>query len=228
MIDTQNLNERAYYIVRELVLNDELNPGMIYSETKLSEAIGVSRTPLRDAIHKLESEGFLDVIPSKGFKIHVLTPDEISDSFEQRCAIEGLAIFKLCENISSKTEHDTFELLKSAVKKQEDSYHSGQPASKSIIFDHEFHQTLVNYLQNENFNNFFEKHLYQILKHCASAVEGTDNEENMIIQHKAIIKAVENHDSYNAYKAMLIHLEEARKINYLQAVENSRLNSILA
>ena len=62
------LNEQAYQHLQKLILSNRLSYGQIYSETRLSRELGISRTPFRDAVHRLAQEGYIDIIPSKGLE----------------------------------------------------------------------------------------------------------------------------------------------------------------
>ena len=64
------LNEQAYNYLQKLILENHFSYQEVYSETKLSKELGISRTPLRDAVHRLAQEGYIDIIPSKGFMLH--------------------------------------------------------------------------------------------------------------------------------------------------------------
>ena len=61
------LNEQAYNYLQKLIMENHFSYQEVYSETKLSKELGISRTPLRDAVHRLAQEGYIDIIPSKGF-----------------------------------------------------------------------------------------------------------------------------------------------------------------
>ena len=71
------LNEQAYHHLQNLITTNQLSYQKIYSETKLSKELGISRTPFRDAVHRLAQEGYIDIIPSKGFMLHQLTRQDV-------------------------------------------------------------------------------------------------------------------------------------------------------
>ena len=82
------LNEQAYEHLKKMITEDQLSYQEIYSETKLSRELGISRTPFRDAIHRLVQEGYIDIIPSKGFRLHQLTKKDVVETFQVRSALE--------------------------------------------------------------------------------------------------------------------------------------------
>ena len=83
------LQMQAYDSIKNGILNGELEPGQLYSETKLSAKIGISRTPMREALQCLSQDGYITIIPSKGFMIRQLNEKDMKDSIQIRCAIEG-------------------------------------------------------------------------------------------------------------------------------------------
>lgn len=82
MIEMKPLQLKAYDYIKDLILTHQLRDDEIYSETKIAKELGISRTPLRDAIHHLVEEGYIDIIPSKGFKLHKMTKQDVLDTFQ--------------------------------------------------------------------------------------------------------------------------------------------------
>lgn len=83
----KTLNEQAYEHLSTMIIENQLSYQKIYSETKLSKEIGISRTPFRDAVHRLAQEGYIDIIPSKGFRLHQLSEQDVMDTFQIRSAL---------------------------------------------------------------------------------------------------------------------------------------------
>src|SRR3712207_9361547 len=82
---------KAQFALRELVLRGELNPGERVSELQMVERLGVSRTPVRMALVRLEEEGLLEAIPSGGFAVRAFSEREVFEAIEIRGTLEGLA-----------------------------------------------------------------------------------------------------------------------------------------
>ena len=111
MIEMKPLQAKAYEYIKTLILNGELKVDEIYSETKIAKELGISRTPLRDAIHHLVEEGYIDIIPSKGFKLHKMTKQDVLDTFQIRSAIEGYCTFYIAQNYKSEECQKLFSYL---------------------------------------------------------------------------------------------------------------------
>ncbi len=86
--NSRTLQQYAYNYLKNRILTDDISEHEIYSETKLVQDIGISRTPMRDAIQRLSQEGLIDILPSKGFSLHKLTPSDIIEIFQIRSAVE--------------------------------------------------------------------------------------------------------------------------------------------
>ena len=91
MIARSTLPEAAAERLRTLIVEGELAPGTKLNERELSERLGVSRTPLREAFRMLATEGLLLQLPNRGVQVALLSADDVRDAFEVMAALEGLA-----------------------------------------------------------------------------------------------------------------------------------------
>ncbi|MFT4007750.1 MAG: GntR family transcriptional regulator, partial [Lacrimispora sp.] len=74
MNDNISLQSQAYNTIKEQILSKSLDSEVLYSETRLARELGISRTPLREALQCLSQDGYITIIPSRGFKIRILKP----------------------------------------------------------------------------------------------------------------------------------------------------------
>ncbi len=88
--------ERVYLYVREQILRGRFAGGSFVEEEAISSALGVSRTPVREAFHRLEAERFIDLLPRRGALVRQVTAQELLDLYEARRMIEGHAIGRIC------------------------------------------------------------------------------------------------------------------------------------
>lgn len=96
------LKEKVYSVMKARILNFELKPGEKFFETEISEDLGVSRTPIREALNRLEHEGLIKSLPNKGYSVSDLTATEIEELFEIREALEVLALRTAAKNASKE------------------------------------------------------------------------------------------------------------------------------
>ena len=96
--ETENrpARERVYAYVREQILREAFPGGSFIEEEQISSAMGVSRTPVREAFHRLEAERFIDLLPRRGALVRQVTAQELADLYETRRMIEGYAIARIC------------------------------------------------------------------------------------------------------------------------------------
>ena len=92
MVVKNSLQSQAYNTLKEQILSNILTPGTLYSETRISKELGISRTPMREALQCLSQDGYITVIPSRGFMIRQLSRESMRESIQIRCAIEGFCV----------------------------------------------------------------------------------------------------------------------------------------
>ena len=92
----------AYSHIKERILSGEFQPDTLYSETRLSAELGISRTPVREALQCLSQDGYITIVPSRGFRIRTLNSADMEQSIQVRCAIEGYCAYLLCKDIKSR------------------------------------------------------------------------------------------------------------------------------
>ena len=96
------LNEQAYNYLQKLIMENHFSYQEVYSETKLSKELGISRTPLRDAVHRLAQEGYIDIIPSKGFMLHQMNRKDVNETFQVRSALETYCTVQISKDASTR------------------------------------------------------------------------------------------------------------------------------
>ena len=111
------LRERAYEYLKDSLLSGRLSPGVRLTEEHLARELGISRTPVREALHKLESEGLIKPLETRGFVVSLDTRDEVEELFEIRAVLEGYALRVICDSITQATLAE----LEEAVEKAEDA-----------------------------------------------------------------------------------------------------------
>ena len=111
------LNEQAYQHLQNLIITNRLSYQEIYSETNLSKELGISRTPFRDAIHRLAQEGYIDIIPSKGFMLHQLSRKDVNETFQVRSALESYCTLQISKTFQSRNAKKLFKELDGIMEK---------------------------------------------------------------------------------------------------------------
>ena len=113
------LQIQAYDYLKEMILSGKLEPDVLYSETRLSAQIGISRTPMREALRCLSQDGYITVVPSKGFMLRSLTGQDMEESIQIRCAIEGFCVQVIAAEAGTKKGRKLLGELEKLLEKQE-------------------------------------------------------------------------------------------------------------
>ena len=199
------LQMQAYDCIKNSILNGELEPGQLYSETKLSAEIGISRTPMREALQCLSQDGYISIIPSKGFMIRQLNEKDMKASIEVRCAIEGFCTTVIASQIDTPAGKHLLSDLERTLKDMDDAL-SDNNLEQFIYYDHQFHLLLVNYLHNDEFNQIFQRLLYLIQLTSQDALSTEGRVKGTVDEHLAYFDALKSGDGQKAYGIMIHHL----------------------
>ena len=200
------LQQQAYDTIKSSILSGEMEPNRLYSETKLSAQIGISRTPVREALQCLSQDGYITVIPSKGFMIRQLNDKDMKDSIEIRCAIEGFCTNMIASQINTEKGRRLLHSLEQSLSDMEKSLENGIQLERFIDSDHHFHLLLVNYLDNDEFNQIFQRLLYLIRLTSQDALSSDGRIKGTLDEHRAYLEALKKGDGPKAYELMIHHL----------------------
>ena len=129
MDDFLPLRDVVFRTLRQAILTGEMKPGERLLEIHLANKLGVSRTPIREAIRMLELEGLVIMVPRRGAQVAQITEKSMSDVLEVRCALDELAVELACERI---TDEEKSELVQ-ACKAFERATVTGQRLRKMLL-----------------------------------------------------------------------------------------------
>jgi DNA-binding GntR family transcriptional regulator len=138
--------DRVYDIVKSMAITYGIRPGERINEVELARQLKVSRTPLREALNRLVTEGFLTARPNKGFFARALDPNEVFNLYELRSAVEAAAVLIACER-AGKQELQALEKFVLASKDKKDDL----LATNLLRLDEEFHERLARATHNDEF-----------------------------------------------------------------------------
>ena len=155
----KRLQDQAYDYLRERIIADELQEGELYSETKITAMLGMSRTPVRDALLRLNMEGLIEIFPSRGFSVKRISQDELRETLEIRCAVEGYAAYALAEQVDTPAARETLFWLGEAIADQERLLLAAKPdVSEFVEQNFRFHNTTVDFLHNEAITQIYKRY----------------------------------------------------------------------
>lgn len=207
------LNEQAYEHLQNLILSNQLSYQQVYSETKLSKELGISRTPFRDAIHRLAQEGYVDIIPSRGFTLHQLSKKDVEETFQIRSALECYCTLQIAKHADTPDAARLFGELDAIMEKLWEILNTTQSIPSFSKYDFQFHTRIIEYLKNEQFASVFATFLYRMQRLAALSLSHEGRMQDTFLEHQAILDAMKRGDTEHIYEITLQHMEKPREIN---------------
>ena len=166
------LRDVVFNTLRQAILRGEMEPGERLMEIALAERLGVSRTPIREAMRKLEQEGLVVMIPRRGAQVANITEKDLNDVLEVRIALENLSIENACARM---TEEQLGDLWK-AAKNFEDTMVEGNLV-KLAEADVAFHEVIYKSSDNRRLNQVLNNLREQIYRYRVEYLKDEDAEK---------------------------------------------------
>jgi DNA-binding GntR family transcriptional regulator len=197
------LRDIVFDAIKEAILTGRLKPGERLMEVQLAEEMGVSRTPVREAIRKLELEGLVVMVPRKGAYVSGLTLKDVAEVFEIRSSLEGLAATLAAERI-------TEDEIKSLDKILSDITQASEKGDTETVIkkDMEFHQVLFSASRNQRLAQIINNLKEQIDRFRIQSFSNPVRVKSVLSEHKGIIDAIKQGDAENAEKLAKAHIYE--------------------
>ena len=210
------LNEQAYDHLQKLITDGQLSYHEIYSETKLAKELGISRTPFRDAIHRLAQEGYIDIIPSKGFRLHQITERDVIETFQIRTALETYCTMQIARDVKEENNaglRSFFKELDWLMENMKEVMEHDQGIDEFCEYDFRFHRKIIDYLENEQFSSVFASFLYRMKRLAKLSLQHEGRMAQTVEEHQAILDAMKNGDTEHIYEITMVHMDRPRGIN---------------
>ncbi|MCK5811434.1 MAG: GntR family transcriptional regulator [Clostridiales bacterium] len=200
-----SLREQVFTKIEEDIINGRYKAGEKITENMLSNDLGVSRTPIREAIRQLELEGLVETIPNKGIVVTGVTKEDIEDIYEIRELIEGLAARKS----ALKMGEDELERLQEIIDLQE--FYTMRDDIKGLVrMDSEFHKLIFKGSNSKTLKNILSM-FHHNLKKARHDSFSKEFKQEILEEHKLIYKAISDKDSKLAEKLTNLHVKNAKK-----------------
>lgn len=196
------LRELVFETLRKAIISGELKSGERLMEVQLAEELGVSRTPVREAIRKLELEGLVVMVPRKGAYVAGVSLKDVAEVFEIRASLEGLAASLAAERITEE-EIEQLERLLVQIKACVDK----QDIDKLIKRDEEFHDALYKAARNEKLVQIINNLREQIHRFRVTSLTNPNRVKELFEEHKRIVEALADRDTEMARQLTQEHIE---------------------
>lgn len=196
------LRDVVFNTLRQAILKGELEPGERLMEIQLAERLGVSRTPIREAIRKLELEGLVLMIPRKGAEVAKISARSLRDVLEVRRALEELAIELACQRMS---EEDVGNLQKAQEDFKKAIAEGG--AMKIAETDEHYHDVIYEGTQNAKLIQMLNNLREQMYRYRLEYIKDEDKRKILVLEHEKILKTVRERKVAEAKEAVREHID---------------------
>lgn len=200
------LREVVFNTLRDAILKGELEPGEHLMEVQLANKLGVSRTPIREAIRQLEAEGLVIMTPRKGAVVSEITKEDLTDVLEVRKTLEKFAVELACNNIDREELdklHQCHEIFKGAFEAGELT----EIANK----DEEFHDVIYVATRNKRLIQILNNLREQIYRYRLEYIKDAKKWMNLIEEHDNLIRAIEEKDVETAKSVIGDHIDNQKQ-----------------
>lgn len=218
IIVTPTLKEQVYNYLKRAIVNGELQFGNFYSVQWAASQLGVSRSPVREAVQQLQHEGLVEVYPYKGFTIKTISPAVIEEVFEVREAIESFCIKKILNEYDSPQFEELLIKLKEKLQEQKKSAASTHGPMDYWKLDKGFHRLIIDFCNNKTLKQVYESISDKISSIALATLQDRKRFETASEEHQAILNKLKE-GSLEAVCVNLEHLNSTKKL-FLKTLEN--------
>ena len=197
------LRDVVFKTLRQAILKGELEPGERLMEIQLAERLGVSRTPIREAIRKLELEGLVIMIPRKGAEVADITEKSLRDVLEVRKALEELAVQLACEKITQ----EELEELEKAGENFKKVLNRSKDITEVAEADVRFHDVIYMATDNQKLIHLLNKLREQMYRYRVEYLKNPDVHEQLIQEHEEIVYHIKRREKAEATAVTCQHID---------------------
>ena len=200
------LRDVVFNTLRQAILTGDLKPGERLMEIHLANKLGVSRTPIREAIRKLELEGLVTMIPRRGAEVAQITEKSMNDVLEVRRAMDALSIELACERITN----EEIECLKIACEKFEEAVIT-KDVKMIAQADVALHDIIVKATGNQRLVQLVFNLSEQMYRYRFEYIKDASQHERLIEEHRIIYDSIVKKDKITASEAAKMHIDNQEK-----------------
>ena len=201
------LREHVYVGIKNAIIGGEFEPGKRLIEEKLAEEMKTSRTPVREAIQKLEKEGLIYRLPRGGFAVKGVTEEEVDEVFGLRGILEGYAGYLATERM----EQDEIRFLEEIIGKEEECLQD-MNAEEFIRLDSEFHDALYKAAKNTRLYNLLND-LRDYMYRYRVIIQRYQRKAELAVQdHREMVASIRNKNARQVERLVRKHMTRGKDI----------------
>ena len=214
------LRDVVFKTLRQAILKGELEPGERLMEIQRAERLGVSRTPIREAIRKLELEGLVLMIPRRGAEVAKISEKNLRDVLEVRRSLEELAIDLACQRI----QEEELETLREAQKEFAAAIAAGD-AMEIAQTDEKFHEIIYSGTGNQKLMQILSNLREQMYRYRLEYIKDANKRQILLVEHEQILKALSLRHVQEARLAVREHIDN-QEITVLKNLKEQEENDV--
>lgn len=204
--DLAPLRDRIASSIRNAIIHGKLKPGARLTEQELVLMLGVSRTPLREALLLLDSEGFINVLPRRGAVVSEISQSDVEEIYGAKSILEAAAAKLACDNISAETINE----LSVLTDKMETASNDKRNDDRTLLnLNAEFHQVLSDAGGNKKISQFIKNLRSQTLRYNYIYLSIKSRIDSSIADHRKIIEALKQKNKSTIEQLIIEHNETA-------------------
>ena len=200
-----SLTDKVFEVLEQQILNGTYAVGDQLVEQKISQELGVSRTPVREALRQLELDSLVTTIPNKGTFVIGISTDDIKDIYTIRIAIEGISAKWAAERITDEQVKE----LENVVELQE-FYSSKNEILQIVQLDTKFHETIYEISGSRTLKNTLKSFHTHLKRARETSFFSAGRTRRAVEEHREIFEAIASHDGERAKELTEKHITNAR------------------
>ena len=217
MTDHGTLQTIAYDKLLEMIYRGELEYDMIYSETRFTGQLAMSRTPIRDALNRLARERYIEILPSRGFRLHRPDSEDIYNAFHVRCMIEEYCGRYMAREIHRSKAQAAADRMRDALERQMEAekHASSVDLYDFWTLDREFHHAPLDYMNISAFNSQYDSFIHIFMPQHLNGAFVAERVRSTIREHRLIYESLLSGDETKTQEAIHAHLETSLRLDMI-------------
>jgi len=220
--ENKSLTSLIFEKIREDILNGRYATGDKLVEIKLADELGVSRTPVREALKQLELDGLVDNIPNRGVVVKGISKEDIDDILTIRLSIEGLVGQWAAERVTDqeiRELEEIYDLMEFYVTKGD--------VDKLFELNTKFHETLYHITKSRYLESVLNDFQLFIKTARNNSLRSEGRLKDTIEEHRIIVEAIKNHDVEATRNALIVHISNSNEnIKKLVKIEEEKIKRL--
>jgi len=224
----ENLSARVYKQIKNLILSNEVMPGQKLHHQQLSERLSVSRTPVREALTRLAQDGYVSLLPNRGFTCKEIRMQEAEELYDLREAMEAFAVEKATAHLTQAA----LEQLRRKIDCYGEDVHK-HFSRERLVYDQDVHLEIAQLTCNETLKNFL-RHVFEriVLKRRTDGPYDQARGVAAHQEHLRLLEAMERRNVEEAVRVIRAHVQEGKSnaisdLRQRQAIRDLRVSETI-